>query len=672
MVFAATALLAQNAQLSGVIRDSSGGILSGATVTLTKEDTGVRHTSRTNPEGYYSIPAAQPGVYKIRVSQPGFQTAIRMGAKLDVGQSARIDFTLRLSMMEESVLVTTESDPVASDDSSVDTVIGRGLIDNLPLSGRGLLTLLGVTPGVVITPAGSGESGQFSAAGRRADANYLTIDGISVNDGIQLNGVPGSPTVLQTLGGAVPAYTALGSMQGLVSLEAIEEFRMQTSSSRADVGRMPGAHLAITTRSGTNQFHGGLFEYFRNEALDSNDWFSNQAGQPRGPFHLNDFGGTFGGPIVRNRTFFFVSQEDLRLRHALPEMQFLPTMDARTGAPALISLLPLPNGPEISPGLATYTVNAPRASSVDSTSVRVDHTFGSSLQLFSRFSRAPSLDSQQHPGALATSRLSLTSDRITVGLDAMISPVLSNSLRLNHSQVTEDYVIQTDVGLSQYAPPLALPGATSYNLEVLTLGLSIGGDEAVARQRQWNLTDTMSLNHSKHLLQWGVDFRALAPTLSATPYRIDSLYTDLPSLASGNIYILSVEQRNPVAMNLSNLSVFAQDSWKIAPRFTLSYGLHWEYNPAPTAGGATPLFASVNLNDSTIQVASRGSSLWHVGAGNFAPRMGAAYRLRSGLVLRSASGHLLRSGFRRRARNRHRPKHGELLRCFDECQSRIA
>src|ERR1035437_6484606 len=100
---------------------------------------------------------------------------------------------------------------------------------------------------------------------------------------------------------------------------------------------MPGAHLAITTRSGTNQFHGGLFEYFRNEALDANDWFSNQAGQPRGPFRLVDFGGTFGGPIVRNRTFFFVSQKDLRLRHALPEMQFLPTLETRTGAPALIN-----------------------------------------------------------------------------------------------------------------------------------------------------------------------------------------------------------------------------------------------------------------------------------------------------------------------------------------------
>ena len=192
-----------------------------------------------------------------------------------------------------------------------------------------------MTPGVLITPAAAGvEAGQFSSSGQRADANYLTIDGVSVNDGIELTGLPGAPAVQQTLGGAIPAYTALGSMQSLVSLEAIEEFRMQTSSSGVDAGRMPGAHLAIITRSGTNQLHGSFFNYFRNEALDANDWFANQGGQPRGPFRLNDFGGTLGGPIVRNRTFFFFSEENLRLQHSLPEMQFLPTLDTRLSAPA--------------------------------------------------------------------------------------------------------------------------------------------------------------------------------------------------------------------------------------------------------------------------------------------------------------------------------------------------
>lgn len=644
-------LLAQNVQISGLVRDSSGAIVGDAAVTLTKEDTGVRHSSKSNAEGYYAIPAAQPGIYKIRVSRDGFQTAIRMGVKLDVGETARIDFVLRAGMLEDSVQVTAAQDVLDGEDTSVGTVFGRGLIEALPLSGRGLLTLLEVTPGVLITPATAGvEAGQFSSSGQRADANYLTIDGVSVNDGIELTGLPGAPSVQQTLGGAIPAYTALGSMQSLVSLEAIEEFRMQTSSSGVDAGRMTGAHLAIITRSGTNQFHGSFFNYFRNEALDANDWFANQGGQPRGPFRLNDFGGTLGGPIVRNRTFFFFSQENLRLQHSIPEMQFLPALDTRLSAPAstlpLLDALPLPNGPELSPGLGTYTVNAPRTSSVDSTSLRIDHTFGSSLQLFARFNRSPSLDLQDHPGALATSRLSLASNRITAGLDAMLSSTVSNSLRVNHSAVTEDSAILTPkVNLAQYAPPLALPAATGYSLDVLTLGLAISGDEGLASQRQWNAIDTLSVTCGAHLLQFGVDFRSLAPSLSATPYAVDSLYTDLGSLATGSIYILSVNQRNPVSMRLANLSLFAHDAWKISPRFTLSYGMHWEFNPAPTASGSLPLFASVNLDNSTVQAAASGTSLWKVGAGNFAPRLGAAYRLRPGLVIRAAAGVYYDLGF---------------------------
>jgi len=650
-LLAAAMLAGQNVQISGLVRDSSGGMIAGATVTLTKEDTGVRHTSKCNADGYYAIPAAQPGVYKIRVSRDGFQTVIRMGVKLDVGENARIDFTLRTGMLEDSIIVTAETDLLDTQDAAVGTVIGRNLIDALPLSGRGLLTLLEVTPGVIITPASSGvEAGQFSAGGQRADANYFTVDGVSVNDGIELLGLPGSPTVQQTLGGAIPAYTAMGSMQSLVSLEAIEEFRVQTSSSGADVGRMTGAHLAIITRSGTNQFHGSFFNYFRNEALDGNDWFANQAGLPRGPFRLNDFGGTFGGPIVRNRTFFFVSQEDLRLDHSIAEMQYLPTLDARIGAPPadywLLKALPLPNGPLISPGLAEYTVNAPRTSGVDSTSIRVDHTFGSSTQLFARFSRSPSGDNQDHPGALAESHLTLSAQRITVGLDSMLSAAINNSLRVNHSGVMEDSVIETpNINLAPYAPPLTPPAQTSYSLGILSLGLSIANDEATARQRQWNALDTLNIVRGRHLFQFGGDYRRLAPSVDATPNGIASLYEDLNALATGNITILTVSQRIPVAMQLANYSLFAEDGWKITPRFTLSYGLHWELNPAPAAGGGAPLFASVNLNNSTIQFAGQGTSLWHSGAGNFAPRIGAAFRLSPETVLRVGGGVYYDLGF---------------------------
>jgi len=643
-------LLAQNSQVSGLVRDSSGAILSDAAVILTKEDTGARHRSKTGAEGYYSIGAVQPGIYKIRVSRDGFQAVVRTGFKLDTGESARIDFTLRLGPVAESVSVTAEPDYVETDDSAMGTVIGRDLIDALPLAGRGLLTLIEAAPGVVITPAASGvEAGQFSAAGRRADANYLTVDGISVDDGIQLSfGMSGAAAVEQTLGGAIPAYTALGSMQGLVPVEGIEEFRFETSTPRAEAARMPGAHLSITTRSGNNAFHGGYSQYFRNEALDANDWFGNQAGQPRGPFRLNDYDATFGGPLKRNRTFFFIAEEDLHLRHSLAEMQFLPEQSARTipgFAPQWLNQLPLPNGAEISPGIAAYTVNAPRTSGVDSTDARLDHTFGSSTQFFARFSRAPSSDIQDHPGSLAQSILTMTANRVTAGLDQAFGPTVANSLRLSYSSVTEAYAIDTQgIEMAAYAPVLGLPG-TSYAFSVLNLGLAIEDDQARAQQRQSNIVDRINVSRGRHLMQFGGDFRALAPLLSSSPYFVSSLYSDLTSLAEGNIYVLSVSQRGPVAMHLTNFSLFAQDLWKVRQRFTLNYGLHWELNPAPSAAAGAPLFASVNLQNSAVQYAPQGTKLWQTAPGNFAPRLGMAFRLAPGMVVRAAAGAYYDLGF---------------------------
>jgi outer membrane receptor protein involved in Fe transport len=147
------------------------------------------------------------------------------------------------------------------------------------------------------------------------------------------------------------------------------------------------------------------------------------------------------------------------------------------------------------------------------------------------------------------------------------------------------------------------------------------------------------------LVQFGADFRALAPLLSSSPYFVSSLYSDLTSLAEGNIYVLSVTQRDPVAMHLTNFSLFAQDLWKVTPRFTLNYGLHWEYNPAPSADADTPLFASVNLQNSAIQYAAQGMKLWQTGPGNFAPRLGMAFRLAPGLLLRAAAGTYYDLGF---------------------------
>src|SRR5208282_1663526 len=230
------------------------------------------------------------------------------------------------------------------------TVVDRTFADNLPLNGRSFQTLIMLTPGVVVTQTAYDDQGQFSVNGQRADANYFTVDGVSANFG-----VTGFLPLVQAAGGALPALSVAGGTNSLVSVDAMQEFRVQTSSFAPEFGRTPGGQISIATRSGTNDFHGTLFEYFRNDVLDSNDWFNgytNNPPLPKAEERQNDFGGVLGGPIIKNRTFFFFSYEGLRLRLPQTAISSVPDVGSRQtpNDPAMQQFLnayPLPNGPEV-------------------------------------------------------------------------------------------------------------------------------------------------------------------------------------------------------------------------------------------------------------------------------------------------------------------------------------
>jgi hypothetical protein len=623
-ILAPILLQSQTAQVSGLISDATGAALAGASITLTKGDTGTRYASRSSAQGYYAIPATQPGLYKIRVRKDGFQTVVQLGVMLASGQNARIDFVLQLGIREDSVVVTAQPAAATTEDSAIGTVVDRALIDNLPLNGRGLLTLLELVPGVTVTPAGAGESGQFSAAGQRADSNYVTLDGVSVNNGIGVIGQSGGRGV--QLGGVVPIYTALGTTQSLVSADSIEEFQVQVSGSRADQGRTAGAHVMMTTRSGANDLHGSFAEYARNETLDANDWFANRGGQPRTRFRMTDPGGSLGGPIRRNRTFFFVSEESLRLDHPAIETQLVPTALTRLSTPPdvawLTSALPLPNGPDAGGGLGLLTLAAPRSSSADSFAARIDHTFGPKLQFFSRFSHAPSHDALANPGSLLATRVDVASDSLTAGLDAGLGRSGWHSLRVNWTAVREASSTSTEalgrlIDLAQFLPALSDPASTVYSLQIVTPGMALISDSAVGEQRQWNVADTTSLTRASHTFTFGADYRALWPRLSSKPFMVTAVYSGLSAFAERSPLALAISERNRVSLRLSNLSAFAEDTWRISPRTVLNYGLRWEFNPAPGGRDGAPLFESVAPGDPPrVTIAPQGSSLWSTGLGN--------------------------------------------------------
>lgn len=212
------------------------------------------------------------------------------------------------------------------------TVVDRHFADNLPLNGRSFQTLIMLTPGVVVTQTAFDDQRQFSVNGQRADANYFTVDGASANFG-----VTGYFPLVQAGGGALPALSVSGGTNSLVSVDAMEEFRVQTSSFAPEFGRTPGGQISIVTRSGTNDFHGTLFEYFRNDVLDARDWFVNYNNLPKPKERQNDFGGVFGGPILKDKTFFFFSYEGLRLRQPSTQQTAVPDNASRQQAPAQCS-----------------------------------------------------------------------------------------------------------------------------------------------------------------------------------------------------------------------------------------------------------------------------------------------------------------------------------------------
>ena len=264
---------------------------------------------------------------------------------------------------------------------------------------------------------------------QRADANSISVDGVSADSGI-------GTAARHWLGGGMPPFTSIGSMHGLVSTDALEEFRIETGGSRADTGPLPGGQLTLSTRAGTNQLHGSVYEFLRNSSLDANDWFANSTGQARPLLQLSDFGATLGGPIRRDRTFFFASFEGLRLRQSSIEEETVPDAAARSAAPSGLRpwLLALPNGQSIGMGEASVTEIAPVRSEVNTAGLRLDHAFSSRLQLFSRYQHAPSFTHQVLLGGLQREDLDTASDSWTAGLDAAITHAIQNHLRVNYSR----------------------------------------------------------------------------------------------------------------------------------------------------------------------------------------------------------------------------------------------
>src|SRR5260370_25547591 len=227
--------------------------------------TNVAASTETNEAVIYVIPSLQPAIYRILVQKEGFDSIVKPNVELHVEDHVVINFALEIGSISTSVTVEGGTPLIDTQDAAVSTVVDRQFAENLPLNGRSFQTLIQLTPGVVLTVSTQQDSGQFSVNGQRAASNYWMVDGVSANIGISSAGTPGNG-----LSVALGSFSVLVGTNSLVSVDALQEFRIQTATYAPEFGRTPGGQISIVTRSGTNQFHGSLFDYFRNDALDAN------------------------------------------------------------------------------------------------------------------------------------------------------------------------------------------------------------------------------------------------------------------------------------------------------------------------------------------------------------------------------------------------------------------
>jgi hypothetical protein len=656
-------------------------------VEVTNVDTNVSSHQTTNSDGLYVVVGLKPGRYRLSVTKDGFRRIDLVDLVLNVQDVLSRNFQLQLGSVLSSITVTADAVNVNTTDATVSTVIDRKFVENIPLNGRSLQDLISLTPGVMTQSPQNQQgvsianAGDFSVNGQRTESNYYTVDGVTANisSGSPANGGEAAAS------GSIAATTALGTTQGLISIDALQEFRVQGSTYSAEYGRTPGGQFSLVTRSGENAPHGSAFNYLRNNFVDANDWFNDHYGVAIPALRQNDFGGTFGGPVWiprlydgHNRTFFFVSYEGLRLTQPqAATIQYVPALSLRQNAPAalqpILNGFPVPTGPEVQvacdgvyalcppgdpvgtnvpSGLAEFIEPYSLPSRVDSTSLRIDHTISPKLSLFFRSAYTPSSTISRTLSNVTETRIATQTH--TLGANSQLSHGIENQFRLGYARgdTEGNQTIDTFGGAIPVNLATAL-GLGSYTNTATYFSMFINGvGDAVLetfnplnQSRQWNLTDTMSIAYGHHQLKLGIDYRRIkSPVVpSGNPYAEFDFLTEQEVLSNSALFAEFAKQERSTPI-FNETSLFAQDEWHVARNLNIAMGIRWEVDPAPGEAhgdNAYTLLGSLS-EPSTLTLAPRGTPLWNTTWFNIAPRLGVAWTAHTTpgweTVLRSGGG----------------------------------
>jgi hypothetical protein len=621
--------------LSGTIKDPSGAGVPNADVVIKNSATGITRNVTTNADGFYTAANLLPGNYEIAVSATGFNTEINKGITINVGSQPVSDVVLQIGTVSNRVEVTTDAPTVQLTSSDISATVNATTVRELPLNGRSWTDLAALQPGVAtietqpsFSTSDRGNRGfgqQLTISGARPQQNNYRLDGISLND--YANGAPGS---------------VLG---GNLGVDAIQEFSVLTSNYSAEYGKTSGGVVNAVTRSGTNAFHGSGYEFFRNSALDARNFFEDPT-KPKAVFRRNQFGGSIGGPIVKNRTFFFADYEGIRQSKGIANVNFVPSLDARNG---ILGGVPIPGGvdPAAQKYLALYPLAEPSNCGADVcqfnyssqqvvtenfVTTRIDHKFSDKDSLFVTylFDKTP----YSSPDPFGNVQFDSLSSRQIVAAEETHSftPNFLNALRFGYNhEVVNNLVPLRAINPSAADSSLgAFAGRDAAVVNITGLTSMTGGVGGTASNLydwdsfQWY--DDAFWTKGTHAIKFGVAVeRMLLQDISSTDSNgiwsfkdLRSFLTNNPSKFQGGV----ISTLTPRDLRQTLIGGYVQDDWRARPNLTVNLGLRYEMTTVPT-----------EIHGKLANLRNLSDALPHLGdpffsnptTKNFEPRLGFAW-----------------------------------------------
>jgi hypothetical protein len=651
----------------GTVTDPSGAVISGAKVTVRNTGTGLQRTTQTTSDGTYNVPELPIGTYAVTISQSGFQTFLANGVSVTIAAEKRVDASLKTGQVAESVVVSAESLPqVDTTTNELGGTLTAHTIENLPVNGRDYTKLIYLNPGISGSPDqitdSPGSFGEFSMNGSRGRSNNFLLDGTDMNDGYR-----NDP--------AINEAGVFGDPATILPIDAVGELRV-LSNYEPEYGRNSGAIINIVTKSGTNSLHGTALEYFRSNKLDARNFF-NFAPNPQSSFHNNQFGGSLGGPIVKDKTFFFLDYEGQRETGGLNSLNCVPDPAVISAAetdilsrgesvsPTMTALLgrhpwPTPNiagaasdtSGCTSPNLSTTTNFR---NSIDSFIAKIDHNFNAKNMLSGRYYFGNS--DQSFPLALQGGGVlpggnTVTPTRVqlvSLSYVKIVNAQQVNEARLGWNRFAEGFFPQDQSFLPASIGMDTGVGAFDGGLPKINVGnfSVLGAAASVPRQRvdqNWHFIDNYSWNIGRHAIKFGYEFRRTTiANVVDTNFRGKLSFQSIPDPLNPNTaallppleaFLEGVPSGGSQAQGYTGRHSFEnshgfyiQDSFRWTSRLTVNFGTRWDY--FGVVGEKSNLFYRFDpTTDSTVQVGTNGiSGLYNPDYNNFAPRVSFAYDL---------------------------------------------